>query len=147
MKKVFQTIVHKKKGNCLQAALASLFEEEISDIPSFTSVGVSPGFAKFMKYLKEKGYDNPTVFYAQPPTLTLKVLEVCDQEHFLAIVPSLTYKGVTHAVIIDKKMKVVHDPNPNQRALNLPIRDIVSIYLDSSHYRVLKNGEVVKASN
>lgn len=35
MKKVFQTIVDKDHGNCMQAVVASLFELELDDVPNF----------------------------------------------------------------------------------------------------------------
>lgn len=48
---------------------------------------------------------------------------------FFASVPSQTFKCVTHAVIINKDLKIVHDPNPNQLALKLKPEDIICIHL------------------
>ena len=55
MKKVFQTIVDPGNGNCMQAAVASLLELEIEEVPHFLKTHPNPNYA-MMKFLKEKGY-------------------------------------------------------------------------------------------
>jgi hypothetical protein len=47
--------------------------------------------------------------------------------YFYASVPSQTFSDVTHAVIVDTDLNIVHDPNPNQLALNLVPDDVIDI--------------------
>ena len=47
--------------------------------------------------------------------------------YFYAGVHSQTFKDVSHAVIVDMDLNIVHDPNPNQKALLLKPEDITDI--------------------
>ena len=55
MKKVFQTIVDKRHGNCMQAAVASLFDLELEEVPNF--IELKEGNSGVLNYFWEKGYD------------------------------------------------------------------------------------------
>ena len=46
MKKNFQTVVNKGNGNCMQAAIASLLDLELEDVPNFISYPSGSGFDK-----------------------------------------------------------------------------------------------------
>ncbi len=122
MKKVFQTIVDSENGNCAQAAMASLFDCELKDVPNFIEHGSEFLFVLF-SFLEEKGHKHPTVVsinQLKEETIDEAVnLDGGINGFFYASVNSQTFKGASHAVIVDKSLNVVHDPNPNQKALGL----------------------------
>jgi hypothetical protein len=56
MKPVYQTIFEDGKGNCFQAALASLLELELEEVPNFASYNsVGQFWPKFWEWLQENG--------------------------------------------------------------------------------------------
>ena len=56
MKKVYQTIIDKGNGNCWQAAIASLLELELEEVPHFLEAGVD-SFKVFDEFLLKHGYE------------------------------------------------------------------------------------------
>lgn len=139
MKKVYQTIVDKDHGNCMQAVVASLFEKELGEVPNFIEFG-KDWCIKFMDYFWDLGYE-PTNIYRYM-TLTKKneeerysyekMKKIVEYDggidgYFYATVPSQTFDDRTHAVVVNKELNVVHDPNPNQEALELESDDILSV--------------------
>jgi len=131
MKKVYQTIVEKGKGNCQQAVIASLFELDLEEVPHFIEYQEA-WYDKMEEFVKSKGYPNLRCFQVvNSMDLNFKVLEQDGgiNGYWSAAVKSQTFENTLHAVVIDKNMNVVHDPNPNQRALKLKPEDIVWIDL------------------
>lgn len=143
MKKVYQTIVDKGNGNCMQAATASILELELNEVPNFIDYlndnKTNPHY-ELMKFLESKGFDYSiwTSSYfngkgkqvmKQPISFTKEVLRVDGgiNGFFYASVKSQTFEDVSHAVVIDLNMSIVHDPNPNQLALKLNELDILDI--------------------
>ena len=55
MNRVYQTIIDQNKGNCMQAAIASLFEKKIEEVPNF--IEFKNWFTPMYKFLIKKGYD------------------------------------------------------------------------------------------
>lgn len=136
MKKVFQSKVCNKSGDCARAAIASVFGRELYEVPKF-----KPDHEQafnIIKFFKENGYD-PTYFNRREKgdiTPSGKVVpsieEVAKYDggvngYFYASVPSQTFENVTHAVVVDTDLNIVHDPNPNQLALNLEPKDVIDI--------------------
>jgi hypothetical protein len=130
MKKVFQTIVDKDKGNCWPAAIASLLNLELDQFPHFNEAGDNcwPAYEKSMRYHGYKEVTrlyNPFRDFIQAGTHgrvdpewsfeRLKEFEGVDG-FFEAAVYSPKFSkcslDYTHAVIIDKNFNIVHDPNP-----------------------------------
>jgi hypothetical protein len=145
MKKVFQTNTTKGEGNCMQAVMASLFEEELDAVPNFITFGENWGDVWY-SYLESKNIN------MDPINLIDIRLEVILQlmkhdggigGYFYAVVNSRTNEGVTHAVIVDSNCKVVHDPNPNQRCLGLTPEDILMIYGTKGDYHFDFEGNLV----
>lgn len=133
MKKVYQTTVDKGKGNCMQAAIASLLELSLDEVPNFIEFDgkeKTSSSLELMKFLKEKGYDYCYINRREDHghgTEFLKKVAKFDggiSGFLYASVPSQTFKGVGHAVVIDLDLNVVHDPNPNQLAMNLTPDDV-----------------------
>ena len=132
MKKVFQTVVDSGKGNCMQAAIASLLELDLEDVPNFIEfVGKGQWLKTMHGFLNEKGYDAITVGKSKGQgTQWLKDLAKFDNGvngYLYASVPSRTFENGTHAVIVDTDLRVVHDPNPNQKCLDIKPDEVISI--------------------
>lgn len=158
MKKIYQTIVSQENGNCMQAAIASLFDLELDEVPNFIQLQIDdPGKnanLEEMLFIQERGYEYccyfPSMSYDKKPTeeqieRTLKILDADNgvNGYFYASVPSKTFPDGSHAVIIDKYMNVVHDPNPNQLALTWTKYDIQYIVTNSDNWSIDENGELI----
>jgi hypothetical protein len=130
MKKVFQTNISSDCGDCARAAVASLFEMEIEDVPDFLGNhdSVPMGLA-IMNFHSDRGY-TPGYINGGCDKPTLQEIAQYDggvNGYFYAAVNSRTFPGGSHAVIVDTDLRVVHDPNPNGKCLNLNPEDIVQI--------------------
>lgn len=110
MKKVFQTIVDKNKGDCMRAAVASLFDMEIEQVPHF-GLWAGGGWFQTLYYF---AFANGWLYvdHQHRPKRLFKKYSV--DGYYYASVPSLTFKNRWHSVIVDLKGRVVHDPNPNK---------------------------------
>ena len=133
MKKVYQTIVHKEHGNCMQAVVASLFELELDQVPNFIELG-DKWFSEYMDFFKERGYDVCYIHRNRNHDTTQSLINIAKFDggingYFDATVKSQTLEGVTHAVVINSDLNIVHDPNPNERALKLTPDDIEGFYV------------------
>lgn len=145
MKKVYQTIVDKDKGNCMQAVVASLFEVDLNNVPDFLNFG-DDWFWEFLYYFRDKGY-KPSYIYKNK-NYDLKDVAIFDggvNGYFYASVPSATFDGLTHAVVVNMDLNVVHDPNPNGKALNIEPNDVKAI-VATNDFLIGTNGEFIKGS-
>lgn len=144
MKEVYQTIVDKNNGNCLQAATASLFELPLESVPHFISFG-DDWFKMYYEFLWSLGYEHS--HFAYNPYYEKLKGEVLDEKHFnraeerwknhlqetkkldsvdglfLATVCSPKYFSLedkqftTHAVLVNTNMEIVFDPNKDYTGL------------------------------
>lgn len=150
MNKVYQTVVDPGKGNCMQAAIASLFNKELNEVPNFIELG-DEWFLSMDKYYRDNGYPDVTPFHINRGSKKrevefVKTVLKHDQGvngFFYAVVPSQTFKGVTHAVIVDTNLNIVHDPNPNGKALELGPRDVISVDTVREDWHISIDGELV----
>ncbi len=138
MTPVFQKIVG-EYGDCMRAALASLFDLELDQVPHFrlydkstsrvlhnkSRHGNCNGMGVFFGFLECLGWQWNGSGYpdyknksdgAVPDQLDLN--DSVDG-YFYAIVKSRTLENVSHAVVMDKNWIIVHDPNPNQLFKNV----------------------------
>ena len=149
MKKIYQTIIDRGKGNCSAAVLASLFERDINDIPDVTGEG---WFSMLWKYIKSEGFVYEGMFHNKNYTRLMNPTGECFKDvKYLSsniITPSKlqNHSGVngyfyaavlspelfnwtdqtTHAVVIDKNYNIVHDPNPNNKnILRYPLSNMM----------------------
>lgn len=114
MKPVFQTIVDKRRGDCMRATVASLLELEIEQVPHF--ILFDKYFDIFWAFIRSLGYDyNGCGYLNSESSVVPKMpkLEDSIDGYFYAVVPSKTFSDITHAVVMDMTGMVVHDPNPN----------------------------------
>ena len=144
MIKVDQTIVDKGKGNCMQAVLASLFEQKFEDTVNVYDYPEGEWVAPFMDWVESIGYEYEGVMnmFVNPASPAIEreqaFRDLATHEstggYFYGAVNSRTFEGVTHAVIINDNGVVVHDPNPSKAWLGedlIATKELLYIYLFS----------------
>ena len=146
MRKVYQSIIDPKIGNCMQAAVASLFDVPLEEVPNFKEYGGS-WFEIFYKFFKEKGYCDIVWINRNRhhDTELLKKIAKFDggvNGYFYAVVKSQTFPNVKHAIIIDTDLNMVHDPNPNQLAFNITPDDILEFVSVKGDMIIGKTGKL-----
>ena len=133
MKKVFQTRVSKDNGNCAQAVIASLFNLVLEDVPDFVSNHhIKPMAAEIVRFLNKRGFKAGYAYSGSKIGKTLLEMTSTDSGvggYFYAVVKSKTFDNGLHAVLVDKKLNIVHDPNPNGRCLELGPKDVVQVLM------------------
>lgn len=127
MKKIMQRNVDNGNGDCARAAVASLFDKEYDEVPELNPDGSQ--LWGITKFFKSQGYEI-TCYNRREGLPSLEEVALFDggvNGFFYASVPSQTFENVSHAVVVDINLNIVHDPNPNQLAMNLKPEDVVSI--------------------
>ncbi|MEK6828925.1 MAG: hypothetical protein AABY15_02280 [Nanoarchaeota archaeon] len=152
MKKVFQSVVCQGTGDCARAAIASLFDKELHEVPKFFPDHTQA--FEIVKYFESQGH-KPCFFNRREDGHLLQSGKICPTieevakydggvgGYFYASVPSQTFDGCSHAVIVDIDLNIVHDPNPNQMALNLKPKDVVDI-ITVGDWHINLEGEFVR---
>jgi hypothetical protein len=143
MIKVYQQFVDNKKGDCMQAVIASLFEKTMDEVPKF--IETDSWFESLYNYINENGYKYCGMLHNKYYSQLWQTKADCFKEpkyHRRSImspkrlyrekgVNGLFYAGilspkyfswgaredVTHAVVIDRDYNIVHDPNPEYQNL------------------------------
>ena len=129
MKKVFQQNTTLGHGDCMRAVVASLFEDDIENVPNF--IELEDCWLEFLNYTSNKGYVfrgiryNLIKFNTTPEDLSLETIKSSEgiNGFFFATVfspkhnPNGDLDGILHAVVIDKDFNIVHDPNPSYEGL------------------------------
>ncbi len=143
MKKVYQTIISRLHGNCMQAVIASLLELELDQVPHFKDE--ESWFSTMFNFLKKHGYiirgeltnkADGLIHQTVNSNYVDRFPDVKNMEgiggFFYAGVHSPLYyrpndKPITdHAVVIDRYFNIVHDPNPwNEDVKKYPLADLI----------------------
>jgi len=119
---VDQTIVDRGKGDCHRAAVATMMQLPLEDVPDTHIWGKGWGIEQY-NHWHERGWD----FYYEPPERAHK--SESPSGWVVATVPSRMYEGVTHSVVLDKDtLELVHDPNPQARRKTVE-RDEIQVVL------------------
>jgi len=131
MKKVFQTIIDSDHGNCMQAVIASLLDLNLDQVPNFIE---EDGCISLYEFMNNHGYHVCTIMREKRKDSTNFLSQIAKFDggikgYLYASIPSQTFENTTHAVVVDLDLNIVHDPNPNQRALALTPDDIESILI------------------
>ena len=137
MIKVYQKVIDPNHGDCMQAVFASLFHKELDEVPKFIEMGTG-WFRAIVDFAKENGYSYggmlhnknftrlccPTSDCFKEPNYVKSMM--LNKKNLNDGIDGFYYAGVLspkffnlgegftkqHAVICDKNLKVVHDPNP-----------------------------------
>lgn len=167
MKKVYQRVIDPGVGDCMQAAIASLFDDEYENVPAFIEYAIKGKMNEmgevFDSYIDSKGYKvknllhnnqwkilmDPTWECKEKPRFfekgILKTENMGDgvEGYFYASVLSpgyfKWYDMVTHAVICDKNLNIVHDPNLNYSSIRAyPLSSIIGCNGITALYNFVK---------
>ena len=144
MKKVYQTIVDRGHGNCMQAVVASLFNLELEEVPNYIELG-SRWFLTMRETYNEKGYSLCPFNPKGDIEFTKRLLKIDGgvNGYWYASVESKFFgKEVTHAVVIDKNMNVIHDPNPNNIDVIYYPEDIIEIDMCKDNWHITPEGKI-----
>jgi hypothetical protein len=113
MTPIKQTKLHDSEnsvhGNCMAAALASLLDLSLSDVPAFEEMNDEEWFLAFWHWLNDRGYEMETSNSSDP----IEPSETIDG-YYIANGPSP--RGVYHSVIY-KDGGLAHDPHPSNAGL------------------------------
>lgn len=118
MKPVFQTVIHRGLGDCFTAAIASLLELTLDEVPYFRVFDEEDWFIILCEFLEKHGYKHD---------MCCDFFQVMNDEAYnvkgyaIALVPSKTFDNCMHSVIVNRSGLVVHDPNPNKAWLDINI--------------------------
>jgi hypothetical protein len=134
MTPVYQTIIDPISGNCMQAAYATLFDLPIEDVPNFVAPEHYQRWGFVLRdFLERLGYKEITHLYSHSEYDQWKLERVKDFDgvngYFYASVhspkfnPDGKHGGPGHAVIVDKNLNIVWDPNPNYVGIKYPLSD------------------------
>ena len=136
LNKVYQTRVSKDNGNCAQAVIASLFNLNLNDVPDFVeNHHIKPMAAEIVKFHKERGFKAGYIYKnTNPNIITKTLLDITKNDegingYFYAVVKSKTFDNGLHAVVVDKNLNIIHDPNPNGKCLKLKPKDVVQVLI------------------
>lgn len=128
MTPVFQEIVDKGDGDCFRAAVASILDLTIEQVPHFIRYPNSTWFHMYWHFLRFFNWE-----YAGNCSIDAD-RGIREEDslngYFIATVPSHTYpgSGVTHSVIMDLQGIIAHDPNPNKYFLGKTKEEAGVIY-------------------
>ena len=119
MIKIDQTCVDSGKGNCQQAVVASILGLDLSQVPNFILYADNEWWNVYYYFMFSVGWQ----YEGQSKPSKSRGLREEDSINgfFEAAVPSRTFKGKSHAVIINTEGMVIHDPNPNKLWLGVNV--------------------------
>lgn len=114
MKQVTQTRTG-RHGNCNQAALASLLELDIEEVPDFCNDDADAWYHQMQVWLIDRGKMDVVYEAAADGGIDWVVQSLIDTgAYYLTSGPNPD--GITH-VVICQKGKMVWDPNPKRRGI------------------------------
>jgi hypothetical protein len=149
MTPVYQTIFDNKRGNCQAAVWASLLHLDLQQVPNF--VEFDDDHDALCKFLLDFDYEYQGYIINENRT-DLTQQEKGKYQFLKHGLPSAghiggfygavvyspgyfdeerfyndpSYKRVCHAVVVDKDLNIVHDPNPNYSGIKkYPLADVI----------------------
>jgi len=127
MKKVYQTKFGgldtpiDERGNCFQAAVASILEIPIEESINIQDWNGTEWFDKFREWLEQFGLS--TIGLATDGNITIQGYHLIECE-------STTLNNGELHVVVGLNQEVVHDPNPNATTIGKVVDYIVFTLLD-----------------
>ncbi|MGD8567393.1 MAG: hypothetical protein PVJ39_04875 [Gammaproteobacteria bacterium] len=125
MKRVYQSIIDKGDGDCTRAAVASILDLSLEQVPHFIRYG-DDWFFFFLHFMGYFGFS----YAGNCDIKSTRGLREEDSVNgcFLATVPSSLFEDGTHSVVLDVNGIIVHDPNPNKLYLGKTKEDANVMY-------------------
>lgn len=118
----------------MRAVIASLFELEIEQVPHFI-LYEGDWFKVYWGYLRAIGYDYCGFSFPPPATHSIALDKTPTVKGAIrATVKSRTFDGSTHAVLINRKGTVIHDPNPKENFLGVNVVESGEL----THWEIIK---------
>ena len=111
MKPVDQTIFGFKKGDCMRACVASIFEMTIDEVPNFMENGPKAYADNLAAWCQAAGLKFLDILIEHK-----ELMEYILSDHIIATGASPRNPEYNHAVIC-KDGKVVHDPHPDKTGI------------------------------
>ena len=117
---VFQTKYGEGKGNCFQAAIASIMELELEKVPDFANQYKDDGrwWEEYNKWLDQFGLEAVTITFSQEG-----LSKVSKNAYFLVSGPSKA-NGVGHCVVYQGD-KLAHDPHKGWNGIIPEVIDLI----------------------
>lgn len=118
MKKVNQKEIHKGTGDCMRASIASVLEIDLQAVPHLTRTAKDKWFQVLYYFMISYEYKYCGMWHPWNKKRRRPLKQHSINGYYLGIVNSRSYpkdKNITHMVVIDQNLKVVHDPNPNKK--------------------------------
>ena len=151
MKPVYQKVIDKDNGDCMQAVMASLLELPLEEVPEFITFG-RKWFSTLYEFVGKHDFKYDGMVHNKKYQALFNMSADCFKKpkfhsstiiskkklykengingFFFASVLSPKYADLknmeTHAVICDKDYNIIHDPNPNYKNLiQYPLANII----------------------
>lgn len=141
MTPVFQRVVDSKRGDCQRAAVASILDLALDDVPE----NINDGFTH-ESFLQDRGlcaihleahrlkpHSHPEMLLGKPwDARELVRFDFAAGAHALASVPSQRFPGGWHAIVVGfvlqpegwVRVECVHDPNPGNAPYDMEHTEI-----------------------
>ena len=118
MTPINQSIVNEGDGDCFRAAVASVLDLTLEQVPHFIRFG-DYWHNSFRIFMRMMGWE----YCGTSSTMNGEGLHMDESinENFIVTIPSRSFDGVYHSVVANHKGLVIHDPNPNKRCLGVNI--------------------------
>ena len=126
MTPVQQTDTSSKRGDCQRAAVASLFDLEIGQVPNFRLFSEDRWWSVFCGFIWGMGYEVIATIKDPEDLANFKLVGVID--NLLLASTTSSYGGdYSHMVVANIQGKIIHDPMPNNplNGINLLAGDIL----------------------
>lgn len=130
MTPVFQTIIDKQVGNCMQASYASILDLPLEQVPHFLEEPMGNDEncdIRLRKWLQSLGLTELYINIHEPEVFrhVLWGLMWSGTQYCIASIESQKFKGCMHSVVakinhFPDVLEVVHDPNPENEPYQLP---------------------------
>lgn len=114
---VNQSIIHDpkngKNGDCWRAAIASVLELSINEVPHFGDMEYIEGIKAELRFLMKYGF---SLYRIYMPAGEYPKLTEDECPYYFIVGASPRDKNITHQVV-GYKGKIIHDPHPDKTGL------------------------------
>lgn len=111
-----------KGGNCFQAAIASVLEVPIEEVPDFCNLYGSDWYEQFIKWLNNFGLSSLTIEGKGMPIEDLIASPALEDCIYLA--SGKSKRGIEHSVVY-RGTELIHDPYPQGTGITVSNIDLI----------------------